>query len=296
MRKMIVIAALLPLLAQAEGRLTVQPQGNNSVRIFSQGETGSGGSDTLGIVQAANRATTLSVSPSGVSQCAGGDIVLEGLRVSVTNMLDNSKLECGASLFVGADSQKREIPLKVSATLTPRKTSRSLTATMPGNLPIGSVSVMEDGGESQQYPLYLDLSLLQDQMEVLTASFSKPALHLGSVGDNHDVSGTVTLRVSKTLEAGNEAMPWTLSLESSQAHNNQYRMRASTQDRMVPYHILISDHEILPNGVWQGRVPAGSGTSQAVDIQFKLEGKQTRGMAAGISLMDTVTAVITPES
>lgn len=296
MRISTLVIALFPLLAQAEGMVTLQPQLNGIVRIAAQGGTGSGGDDVLGFQQPTNRTMTLNVSASGISRCENGDIILDGFRLSVINMLDNSKVKCGLPQTVGAKGKNREIPLKLSAVLTVRKMPASLTLNTPSNLPIGSVIGMLDGSGSQQYPLYLDLSVLQDNMEILTASFTRPELHLGEVGDIHDASGSVQLRVSKSAQARNDAVAYSLSFESSQQLNNQYRMRAATEDRMVPYHILIGGRNILPGDIWRGMVPAGIGASDVVDIKFLLAGKQTRGMAAGISLQDTVTAVITPDS
>lgn len=296
MRISTLVIALLPLLAQAGGMMTLQPQLSGSVRIVAQGGTGSGGDDVLGFQQQANRAITLNVTTSGMSRCEYGDIIVDGLRLTVTNMLDNSKVKCGVPQIVAAEDKNREIPLKVSAVVTAGNMPASLSVNTPTSLPIGSVSGISDGGESQQYPLYIDLSILKENMEILTASFTRPELHLGDVGDIHDASGSVQLRVGKRVPAGHDAIAYSLSFESSQQLNNQYRMRAGAQDRMVPYHILIGGRNILPGDIWRGVVPMGTGSSDVVDIQFRLAGKQTRGMASGISLQDTLTAVITPDS
>ncbi|MRT58067.1 hypothetical protein GJV11_18300 [Enterobacteriaceae bacterium RIT693] len=296
MRITILLIASLPLLAQADGTLMIQPQPDKSIRFMAQGATGSGGDDVLGFLQPASGTLTLSLSPSGISQCENGDIVLDNLRVSFTNMLDNSRVLCGMPVTFRGQSNGRELPLKVTATPLNRGTLARGVTQAQTMLPAGSVSAVAEGGGSQQYPLYLDLSAVQQQLEILTASFSRPSLYLGAVGDINDAAADVQLRVKKTAQAGSEAIGYSLSFESSQQHNNKYRMRAAGQDRMVPYQILVAGREILPDGVLRGTVPAGMGNGDVVNIQFKLSGKQTRGMAAGVSLQDTVTAVIAPDS
>jgi hypothetical protein len=296
MRISTLLIALFPVVAQAEGMMTLQPDLNGNVRIIAQGGTGSRGGDVLGFQQQANQSLTLNFNASGMSHCEYGDLIIEGLRISVTNMLDNNKVKCGWPQTVEEEGKNREIPLKVSTVLAANKMPPGLSLNTPALLPIGSVIGVHSGGRSQQYPLYIDLSILQQNMEILTASFSRPELHLGEVGDIHDASGSIQLRVSKSAQAGSDAITYSLSFESSQQMNNQYRMRATAQDHMVPYQILIGGRNILPGDIWRGMVPVGAGSSDVVDIQFRLAGKQTRGLAAGISLQDTVTAVITPDS
>lgn len=296
MRRMTLLIILLPVVAQASGTLMIQPQPDSSVRFMPQGPTGSGGEDVLSFQQPASGRMTVTVSPSGISRCESGDIMLENLRVSFTNLLDNSKVLCGMPVTFEASGRNRDVPLKVAASPLSRPAPMA-----PGNLKqallaAGSVSAVAEGGESQQYPLYLDLSVMQQPMEALTASFSRPALYLGSVGEMNDAIADVQLRISKNGQASDEAIGYTLSFESTQQLNNQYRMRSPASERMVPYQILIGGREVLPDSARRGTIPAGIGTSDVVDIQFKLSGKQTRGMMAGVSLQDTVTAVITPDS
>ncbi|OON42180.1 hypothetical protein BTJ39_03255 [Izhakiella australiensis] len=296
MRRTTLLIALLPLVAQASGTLMIQPQPDSSIRFMAQGPTGSGSEDVLGFQQPASGRMTVTVSPSGMSRCESGDIVLDNLRFSFTNLLDNSKVLCGMPVTFDAPGKDREVPLKVAVSQFSHPVVAGIGSQKQALLPAGSVSAVAEGGRGQQYPLYLDLSVVQQPIEVLAATFSRPSLYLGSVGEMNDAAADVQLRVSKNAQASNEAIGYTLSFESTQQLNNQYRMRASATERMVPYQILAGGREVLPDSARRGTVPAGVGTADVVDIQFKLSGKQTRGLAAGVSLQDTVTAVITPDS
>jgi len=295
MRKILIIA-LLPLVAQAGGTLMIQPQPDSSIRFMAQGPTGSGGEDVLSFRQPGYGRMTVIVSSSGIGRCENGDIVLDNLRFSFTNLLDNSKVLCGMPTTFEAQGTDRELPLKVAVSRLNRPVTMGAGRQKQTLLPAGSVNAAVENGESQQYPLYLDLSAVQQPMETLVAAFSRPSVYLGSVGEMNDAAADIQLRVSKNNLAANEAIGYTLSFESTQQLNNQYRMRASGTERMVPYQILVGGREVLPDSVRRGTVSAGAGTADVVNIQFKLSGRQTRGIAAGATLQDTITAVITPDS
>lgn len=296
MRITALLIALLPLAAQAGGTLLIQPQPDNSIRVLAQGATGSSGREVLGLPQPASSSMAVTVSPSGMSQCEGGDIVLNNLRISFINLRDNSKVLCGTTATFDAQGRARDLPLRVAVSQLSRPVASMTGRQRQAMLPAGYVSTVSENGQNQQVQLYLDLSAVQQPEAVLTASFSRPFLSLGGVGELNDAAADVQLQVGKTDQAGNEAIGYTLSFESVGQLSNQYRLQAPGIERRIPYQILVGGHEVLPEGGWRGTVPAGVGAQSVVDIRFKLVGKQTRGMMPGVRLQDTVTAVITPDS
>ncbi|MFD1800824.1 hypothetical protein ACFSFZ_01225 [Mixta tenebrionis] len=300
MRRWLTLSTLLlPLGALAEGAIMIQPKLNGEIHIFSEGATGGGGQDVMAFTQKAGKSLTVNVIPSGPASCKDGNIVLpSSLRLPMTLVESNHKLRCGEPLFFDSDASQRLLRVKVEANYQ-QQNSRALFAQQEysGRVQIGSVSFNTEAGESEQFPIYLDATLLAaSTAPVLKVAFNKSAASFGQVSEMQDYSITRELRITKKTQASEESFPYTVKFESSQIQNGHYNLRPSTGDNLVPYQILVEGKEVLPEGDYQGQLPSGKKTSQTLNIEFKLAGHNFRGMAAKTRLLDTITAVITPES
>ena len=91
-------------------------------------------------------------------------------------------------------------------------------------------------------------------------------------------------------------MLYRVAFESSQLRDNRYRLLSSVDQQFIPYQIYVSGVEVTPSQPYVSELPDGIATSQLLNVKFSLPGKSVRGMAAGSRLLDTVTAVVTPES
>lgn len=293
MRHPLIAFILLPAAALADGALVIQPQASGGLRLLSEG--GAGGANALSVMQPAGKTLTLQLLPVAAGQCDGGNLTIASLRLSLLQADNQQRLNCGETLRLRAEAQSRQVGVQIkSASLQP-----DLSGLMPSDYglrpQIGSVRFNVEGEEIALWPLFLDLSVLQQEMPVLTAAFDRPALQFGLVGEQHDAAAAVRLRISKTRLAGGEILPYRLSFESAQLQDGRYRLRSSRGERFIPYAISVGGQEIAPGGAWHGRIPAGIATSDIVNINFTLPGSAIRGMEAGSRLLDTLTAVITPE-
>lgn len=292
-RHLSIALMLLPSVALSSGALVIQPQVSGSLRIFSEGLTGS--ADRLTIIQPAGKALTLQILPSAAGQCDGDVLAAASLRLALLQADNQQRLPCGEPLRFSAESQSRQIGVQIkSASFQPDFSALTRRDDGP-RMQIGSVSFHIDGEEGALYPLYLDLSVLQQEMPLLTAAFDKSSLQFGLVGDQQDANAAIRLRISKTPQAGADILPYRLSFESTLQQEGRYRLRTSRQQQLIPYSIRVGGQEIAPGGAWRGHVPAGIATSDVVNIEFALSGRVTRGLEAGERLLDTLTAVITPE-
>ncbi|PNS11852.1 hypothetical protein COO59_10205 [Mixta theicola] len=292
MRHLLIALILLSPAALAGGALVIQPQASGSLRILTEGLTG--GADTLTFIQPPEKALTLQILPSAVGRCDGGDLAVESLRLSL--LLDNhQRLACGEPVLFSAGTQSRQISVQLKSESQPQDYSALMRQGYGLRTQVGSVSFHPAGEGSTLYPLILDLSVLQEEVPILTAAFDSPTLQFGLVGVQSDTTAAVRLRIGKTRQAGDEVLPYTLSFESAQQQDSRYRLRSSLREQFIPYSISVGGREITPGSAWHGRIPAGIATSDVLNIEFTLVGRVTQGMAAGTRLLDTLTAVITPE-
>lgn len=296
MRTRYVLLALLPALAQADGALVLQPQPDGTLMTFTEGSAGAGAKDVLSFTQTAGKALAVQIMPAGAGRCADGVLSLDPLRLTFSFAKDGRRLSCGEPVQLAAAEQPQRVAVRVENNATARGVD------WWGNLgdgmrqPLGSVSFSLEGGDADTYPLYLDLSVLRTQAATVTAAFSKPEMRLGMVGELNNVNASTQLRISKTRQADEAALPYALTFESAQQQDNQYRLRASSGEAYIPYQISVGGKEVAPDSAYHGQIPAGEATSDVLDVQFSLQGRATRGLAAGVRLLDTVTAVITPGS
>ncbi|MFM7945498.1 hypothetical protein [Hafnia paralvei] len=278
------------------GSWVIQAQPNGSIRMLHEGISEASGTDTLTVRQPADKSLTLQVSPAGSGRCEGGDLMLGALRFPLKFFIDERQVVCGDLVtFAPPASEKR-----VGVRAVNRTFKRERSFTLPSSFPrvqIGNVNFnIEDGGGSESYPIYLDLTALQTESATIEATFDKPALSLGLVGELNDATATARLKVAKTLQSGDEPLPYSVTFESTQQKDSHYQLRSSVGANLIPYQISIAGREIEPGFQYRGTLPSGTATVDWVDIKFSLSGKATRGLAAGTRLIDTLTAVITPNS
>ncbi|QHM73476.1 hypothetical protein [Mixta intestinalis] len=299
MRRWLTLSTLLlPFGVLAEGAIVIQPKLSGEIHIFSEGATGGGGRDVMAFTQQAGKTLTVSVMPLGPASCKDGNIVLpSSLRLPMTLVENNHRLRCGEPVVFEGNTDNRLLRVKVEADYQ-QKSPMLLSAQEYGNrVQIGSVSFNTEANESAQFPLYLDASLLAaSTAPVLKVAFNKSAASFGQVSEMQDYSITRELKITKKTQASEESFPYTVKFESSQIQNGHYNLRSSVAEKLVPYQILVEGKEILPDEDYQGQLPSGKKISQTLNIEFKLSGQNFRGMAAKTRLLDTITAVITPES
>lgn len=278
------------------GAWVIQPQPNGAIHMLHEGVRDASATDMLTVRQPANKALTLQVSPAGGGRCEGGDLMLGTLRFPLQLFMDERQVACGDLLTF--PPQAGESRVGVRAVNRTFKKDRSFTSlsSFP-RVQLGNVNFnVEQGAGSESYPIYLDLTALQTESATIEASFDKPALSLGLVGELNDATANARLKVAKTLQSSDEALPYILTFESTQQQDNHYQLRSSIGAVSIPYQISIAGREIEPGSQYRGTLPSGAATVDWVDIKFFLNGKATRGLAAGTRLIDTLTAVITPNS
>ncbi|POD97213.1 hypothetical protein BV924_00135 [Pectobacterium odoriferum] len=296
MRIQCLILALLPSLALADGALVMQPQPDGSLIMLTEGTASTGEKGVFTFMQKAGKSLTVQAMPSGGGHCAGSALALESLQLTFAFAQEGSRLSCGESVLLDGPEQPRRVSVRVENNAAMRSVDWWGKIGDGLRQQIGSVSFRSEGEGTDVYSLYLDLSVLKAQSPTLTASFEKPDIRLGMVGDIHDVNAVTKLRISKTRQAENSVIPYALTFESSQKKDYQYRLRTSSNGEFIPYRISVGGKEVGPSSAYHGQIPAGEMTSDVLNVQFSLLGRDTRGIDAGERLLDTVTAVITPKS
>ncbi|HCQ0744403.1 TPA: hypothetical protein OGT20_000366 [Escherichia coli] len=289
------IALLLPGIVFASGEVIIQPQSKGEVHFLARGLS-SGGDNIISAAYSAGRPLSVLFSPTGNGHCEGDFLAVDHLRLSVQQAGENTSYTCGVPVTIESPSKDGILRLQLTNSTSVQDFS-SLMRTDGGlRQQIGNLQITQQGNESFIVPIYLDLTILQNQVVTIAASFEKPTLQLGLVGPEHDASETVGLRVSKTLQAGEEAMLYRVTFESSQLKDNRFHLLSSVDHQFIPYQIYISGVEVTPSQPYVSELPQGKATSELLDVRFNLSGRAVRGMAAGSRLLDTVTAVVTPES
>ncbi|NLS56124.1 hypothetical protein [Hafnia alvei] len=289
-------ALLLQASSVMAGAWVIQPQPNGAIRMLHEGIGDASGADTLTVRQPAHKSLTLLVSPAGGGRCEGGDLVLGTLHFPLQLFMQERPVVCGD--LVQFSAQPNETRVGVRAVNRSVKGERSFSefGAFP-RVQVGNISFNVEGdSDGENYPIYLDLTALHTEAVTIQASFDKPALSMGLVGELNDATANARLKIAKTSQSGDEALPYILTFESTQQRDNHYQLRASKGAMSIPYRISIDGKEIAPGFQYRGTIPSGTATVDWVDIQFALSGKSTRGLAAGTRLIDTLTAVITPNS
>jgi len=290
------VALLLQASSVMAGAWVIQPQPNGALRMLHEGISDASGTDTLTMRQPANKSLTLLVSPAGGGRCEGGDLVLGSFRFPLKLFMQERPIVCGDLVPFSAQPNEKRVGVRMVDRSVDGERSFGEFGAFP-RIQIGNVSFNVEGdADSENYPIYLDLTALQTEAVTIEASFDKPALSMGLVGELNNASANARLKIAKTRQSGDEALPYILTFESTQQRDNHYQLRASTGGMSIPYRISIDGKEIEPGFQYRGTLPSGKATVDWVDIQFALSGKSTRGLAAGTRLIDTLTAVITPNS
>ncbi|MCG3100552.1 hypothetical protein MAQ58_13960 [Enterobacter sp. DRP3] len=292
----LIAALLLPGLACAEGEMVVQPQVNGDVHFFAEGFSAGGDSDTISALYNADRPMSLLLSPAGKGRCEGELLAVETLKLSAQIVGEKSLLGCGVPVVIEDPSKEGRIRIQLKKAASVSDFSALMREKGALRQQMGVVQISQQGSESHIVPIYLDLTLLQQQVITLSAAFDKPALQFGLIGPDRDATATANLRIGKTLQAGNDALLYRVAFESSQLQDNRYRLLSSTDQQFIPYQIFVSGVEVTPSQPYEGELPEGIATSELLNVKFSLSGKAVHGMTAGSRLLDTVTAVVTPES
>ncbi len=287
------------------GEWVFRPIGNGSLRMSQQGSIAELGPETLVQRQSNGEPLTIQVIASGLGRCDNGILSgsgpLEAFHIAFTPVLRGSpqtgqQLKCGESLSFDASAEVQLSGVKAEAEIGKASFSNFPISSLGSRVLLGSVNFISANHGVVSYSLYLDLSTLRDDTATLNAAFDKPGFSFGSVSIQNDVNQGVKLKVSKTTAAGNEAIPYTLTLESTQARGNSFQLKSTTNDLYVPYQIKIGDTSLVPGNEYLRTVAAGSNTADVIDVNFYLSGKNINGLKAGTRLMDTVTAIIMPKS
>jgi len=297
MRKSALFLGLVfPVMAFANGAVILQLQADGSSRFYTEGEA-SGGADTLSVLQQPGKTATVMFQPVMPAQCQDGNLQVGALQISLNMLANNQKIRCGEFVELRPTASGRQVAMRLRQQVSSQKV-RTLTAYLPTTQrqQMGDITIQTGDENSQRYPLYVDYSQLQAESSVLTARFESPALELGLVGPDNGAVASAKLLVSKTENAPSALVPYQLSFESTQQQGTTYRLRSSLQEKLIPYGIFVEGQQLDPGTAWHGQVPVGIATTDRVNIEFHLPGKATRGMAAGARLLDTITAVITPDS
>lgn len=300
MKALCVLLLIASFSVLGEGAIVVIPQVDNSLRFVTEGVTDGSGANTITVAQAEGKKVIVQLIPSAPGRCEGGNIAIGTLRLSVKNFIDNSILRCGEPLLFNEPSHDSRLQFYIErdAAVQSSVSANALTSTRRYGSMIRIASLVVSGDENQptSTTIFLDQSQLIRELVTLSASFDKATLEFGLVGDIRDVSASAVLRIAKTLQAGNEVIPYDLSFESSQQQSNRYRMRTSKGEKFIPYQIYVNSNPVSPGSPYRGQVPAGSATADVLTVEFRLPQKATQGVDAQTQLLDTVTAIITPES
>lgn len=285
---------LIPVLAIADGSMVIRPKPNGTLQVTAEGGSGVEAA-RLTQLQPAGESVTLYISPSGPARCENGNIVVSPLTIQLQLQPDETRLICGQPVRFEAPLQERRLHVQTMASLT-GSTAALLQQALPTRTQIGRVSFTIDNHSPTLFPLFLDLSDLQQQAPTVSAAFDKPTLLFGLVGEHQNASSNASLRITKTAMASNEALGYMLSFESNQQRNNQWQLRTQSDGNLVPYSLRIDGKMMAPGNQHYGILPQGRITSDLIILEFSLCGKHTRGLPAGTRLLDTLTAVISPES
>ncbi|MGB9096047.1 hypothetical protein [Erwinia sp.] len=284
---------LIPALVSADGSLVIHPQPNGTLRLIVEG--GSGGAGRLIQRQPAGEAITLHILPTGPARCENGNLAVPPLTLILQVQQDDQRLICGQPIRLEAVHQDRLLLVLASASLKGPPSALLQQAGSPVTQ-IGRVSFTVGNRPPVLFSVSLDLNELQQQSAKVSATFDSPTVSLGLIGDRQNNNSNARLRVTKTALAPSAALNYKLSFESSQQRDNQWNLRAQTTERLVPYQIHIGKETLVPGSEYQRTLPAGKTTSDVIMLEFSLAGKQTWGLPAGTRLLDTLTAVITPDS
>ncbi|MGQ8774459.1 hypothetical protein ACUTQ5_08525 [Serratia sp. NA_112.1] len=287
------------------GDWVFRPTGSGTLRIFQQGSTAELAPDMLAQRQQIGETMTLQVIPSGMGRCENGMLSGSGPLASVKIPLlpmshgvvqSQQKITCGESLFFDAPAAAQWVGMKAVPDINSLVSGNIPAALLGQRVLLGSINFISSGNNVTTHSVYLDLATLGSGIATLKASFSKPTLSFGEVGDLSDAQGDAKLTISKTRDAGDMAIPYLLTFESSQQREGNFQLKSTLEDRYVTYQIKIGDKSMTPGDNYSGTVPTGSVTSDTVNIHFTLVAKQLNGLKAGTRLTDTLTAVITPDS
>lgn len=287
------------------GDWVFRPAGSGTLRILQQGSTADLGPDMLAQRQQIGETLTVQVVPGGMGRCENGILSGSGSLASVKIPLlpmshgvvqSGQKITCGESLPFDAPTTAQWVGMKAtpeSSTLV----SGNIPATLLGQrVLLGNINFISSDHKVTNHSVYLDLTTLGSGIATLKATFAKPALSFGEVGNLNDAQGDAKLTISKTRDAGDTAIPYLLTFESSQQRDGNFQLKSTLEDRYVTYQIKIGDKNMAPGDNYSGTVPTGSATSDIVNIHFTLAAQQVNGLKAGTRLTDTLTAVITPDS
>ncbi|EMF04257.1 hypothetical protein [Serratia marcescens] len=304
-RLTLVMLLLFTADAAVAGDWVFRPTGSGALRILQQGSTADLGPDMLAQRQQVGETLTVQVAPSGMGRCENGVLSGSGPLASVKIPLlpmshggveSGQKITCGESLLFDAPATAQWVGVKAvpeSSTLV----RGNMPATLLGQrVLLGNINFISSYNKATTRSVYLDLTTLGSGIATLKASFDKTALSFGEIGNLNDAAGDAKLTISKTPDAGDMAIPFLLTFESSQQRDGNFQLKSTREDRYVIYQIKIGDKSMTPGDNYAGTVPTGSATSNTINIHFTLAAKQVNGLKAGTRLTDTLTAVITPDS
>lgn len=294
--ELILSIMLMPFLAFASGSITVQPKINGPASFIFERPASSAIRDGFTLIQPAEKSMTLQILAEGYGRCDGKNLTPEVATFPLAFSLDNREIECGQIVYLDKKPVQNTVIVRINQKLNQYDLNGFLHKTPSPRFQIGSLNVAVAGVGVEKYPVWFETILLQEDSPLLSASFDKAALNFGKVVELQDARDSARLTISKTPQAESIALPYVLTLESSQQQNDSYFLRVASGTKLIPYQVYISGQEILPGGAYHHQIPAGKITSDILNLEFFLPGKNLRGLAAGVRLQDTLTAVITPES
>lgn len=255
--------------------------------------------------QAEKESLTLQVTPAGMGRCENGVLTgsgpLEEIQIPLIPVVhgvaqSGRQVRCGETLFFDAAAESQMTGVKAL-----QRKGRIASATLPAALSgqrilLGYINFVRANSSVDANAIYLDLSTMESSMPAVQASFDRQALRFGGVSMLRNALYNARLTIRKTVDAGDAAMPYELSFESSQQRNGSFHLKSAQGDIYVPYSIKIGNRNMAPGTLYTGTIPAGSTAADMIAVNFSLSGKDIIGLAAGTRLTDTLTAVIKPTS
>lgn len=289
--------------AQA-GEWVFRPDSQGAIRIALTGVAAELGTDAL-VQRQDGEALRVQIVAAGEGRCDNGALngsgPLESVRIAfrpirsgVTQTDENAR--CGEITVFDEVSTAQFSGVKAVPELNHAGIGKLATFRKMPRVLLGSVNFIQADGKLATNSVYLDLEEILNETAQLSASFDKPAVAFGEIDALSNTSKTVKLSVSKTEAASSDALPYSLSMESTQVRDNSFQLKSTTDDAYVPYQIKMGDTTLVPGTAYLRTLAGGRGSVDVIDLEFDVQGKTVNGLKAGTRLMDTVTAVVTPKS
>lgn len=278
---------------------------SSTLQVTQQGDMVKFRPETLVQHQAPGSPLFVQVMATGSGRCENGVLkgsgALESIQIPFVQIINgvaqaSRHVSCGEMVVFDASSQTQLSGIKAITNAVKQIDSRIPAALQGVRVQIGTVNFFGAEGLSASSNIYLDMTGVQSDVATLDAKFASPAVSFGEVNNTGETKSSVRLDVTKTRDAGAEAIPYNLTFESTQVRDNSFQLKTLNGESYVPYKIKMGDVTIVPGAIYARTIASGTLTSDSIMLDFYLQGKSIKGLYAGMRLTDTLTAVITPTS